>query len=81
MLSLYREALRLRGSRWVEADGLAWIDAPSGVLAFARGDLQCWLNAAPDPVRLPQGQVLLSSGQLIQDGALPADTAVWLVES
>jgi alpha-glucosidase len=80
MLSLYREALRIRGDRL--GDGtLTWL--PQGdddVLAFLRDSgLTCVVNLGPEPVRLPPHEtVLLSSGPLAGD-TLPADTAAWLL--
>ncbi|MFF1925837.1 glycoside hydrolase family 13 protein [Streptomyces sp. NPDC058221] len=87
MLTLYREALRLRraepGFGTAGEPGirrLAWLDAAPGVLSFTRtGGLACVVNLAADPAELPRHtEVLLASGPL--DGAwrLPQDTAVWL---
>ena len=50
---------------------------PPAVLAFRRGDLACVVNFGPGPVALPPGEVLLTSGPLI-DGLLPPDTTAWL---
>jgi alpha-glucosidase len=79
MLSLYREALRLRrAAAGLHATGLEWRAAPEGVLDFDRGSvLRCVVNLSKDVVPLTAGRVLLSSMPL-QDGALPPDTAVWL---
>jgi alpha-glucosidase len=75
MLSLYRAALALR--RELRGD-LAWIDASPGVLAFARGDgFACWANTSAEPVRLPAGAVLLSSGPVV-GGRLNPDATVWI---
>jgi alpha-glucosidase len=80
MLSLYREALRIRREESSLGDGpLHWLEAPVGVLAFARGDdFACILNLSDTAVELPPGEaVLLASGPL-ERGLLPPDTAVWL---
>jgi alpha-glucosidase len=80
MLELYREALRIRRADPALGDGaLHWLDAPAGVLAFARGDrFLCVVNLSAAPVGLPHhDRVLLQSGPLT-DGDLPPDTAVWL---
>lgn len=80
MLSLYREALRLRHGEPALGDGsLRWLDAPAGVLAFARGEgFACVLNLSGAPVELPpHDSVLLRSGPL-EGGLLPPDTAAWL---
>lgn len=61
-----------------------WLDAPEGLLAFARPGFVCTVNTTGLPVRIPvRGQVLLSSSPVVTDGAdgaeieLPADTTVW----
>ncbi|MEU8602221.1 glycoside hydrolase family 13 protein [Streptomyces parvulus] len=81
MLSLYREALRLRRTTEGFGDGpLDWLPAPAGVLAFRRpGGLVCVVNLGAGPAELPAHRsLLLASGPLDGDGRLPADTAVWL---
>ncbi|GAA4228911.1 alpha-glucosidase [Streptosporangium album] len=78
MLSLYREALRLR--REELGDGtLNWLDTTDEVLAFTReSGVTCVANLGLEPVRLPpHDAVLLASGPL-DGGELPSDTAVWL---
>jgi alpha-glucosidase len=80
MLSLYRQALRIRRADPALGHGsLHWLDAPAGVLAFARGEgFACVLNLSRAPVPLPPHEgVLLASGPLDQ-GHLPSDSAVWL---
>lgn len=81
MLSLYREALRLRRAEPGFGDGpLRWLEAPEEVLAFARADgLLCVVNLGSAPADLPAHRaLLLSSGPLGPRGRLPRDTAVWL---
>ncbi|MFC4529240.1 glycoside hydrolase family 13 protein [Sphaerisporangium dianthi] len=78
MLCLYRTALRIRRAEL--GDGaLRWLDAPDGVLAFAReSGLTCLVNLGAEPVPLPAHEgVLLASGPVNGD-TLPSDTAVWL---
>jgi alpha-glucosidase len=79
MLSLYRSALALRRSSPAFAgEGLQWLPAPDGCLAFRRpGGLVCLLNASAADVPLPEGRVLLASAD-VGNGALPRDAAVWL---
>jgi alpha-glucosidase len=80
MLELYRAALRLRRARSkLGADGLTWLDAPEGVLAFSRpAGFCCVVNISAQPVPLPpHDEVLLTSGPL-SEGLLPPDTAAWL---
>jgi alpha-glucosidase len=78
MLSLYREAIRLR--RVFGHGPLTWLPAPEGVLAFARaGGARCVVNLADTAVDLPEHTaLLLASGPLDEAGRLPEDTAVWL---
>ncbi len=79
MLELYRRALRLRAGQPALGDGpMAWLDQPSGVLAFARGDgFACVVNLSTEPVPLPaHREVLLASGPVSQ--TLPPDTTAWL---
>jgi alpha-glucosidase len=81
MLRLYRTALRLRREHPALGDGsLRWLDAPAGVLVFARDpDFVCAVNISPEPWPLPEGsKVLLSSGPQLQAKLLPPDSAAWL---
>ncbi|AXK31643.1 alpha-amylase [Streptomyces armeniacus] len=86
-LELYRTALRLRR---LHAGGTAlrWLDAPPGVLAFARdGGLRAATNLTGTAVEVPAtagSRVLLASGPVDapEDGGavtVPADTTVWLL--
>jgi alpha-glucosidase len=80
MLSLYREALRIRAVEPALGDGsMQWLGAPGGVLAFARGErFACFVNLSPSPVALPRhDRILLASGPLA-DGLLATDTAAWI---
>lgn len=79
-LTFFRRAFRLRSARG-EFSGptLEWVDSPGDSLAFRRhGGLVCVLNAGVRPIPLPGGEILLSSGPLV-DGELPPNTAAWLV--
>lgn len=89
MLTLYREALRLRreepgfaASPEETADGrLGWLPSAPGVLAFGRTHgLICVVNLSGSPVPLPESphEILLTSGPLDPSGLLPDDTAAWL---
>jgi alpha-glucosidase len=80
MLDLYRRALAIRHAHEALGDGsLEWVDAPAGVLSFARDPgFLCVMNLAAEPIALPEGAVLLASGPLADDGRLPPDTAVWI---
>jgi alpha-glucosidase len=84
MLSLYRDALRLRRALHLGEQPLTWID-PGGateLLAFRRGDhFVCVVNFGDDPVAMPAttdaASLLLASGPLDADGKLPGATAGW----
>ncbi|MFF4614187.1 glycoside hydrolase family 13 protein [Nonomuraea jabiensis] len=78
-LELYRRALRLRRELPELGDGtLAWLDAPYGMLALARGDgFTCAVNLNDHEVELRvEGELLLASAPLI-NGVLPPDSAAW----
>jgi len=80
-LRLYQAALRLRReSPALGAGSLRWVDAPDDALVFARDPgfvFAANLGRRPLPLP-PHRDVLLASGPLASDGALPRDTAVWL---
>jgi alpha-glucosidase len=80
MLSLYREALRIRRTEPELHDGsLRWLNAPPGVLAFARGDgFLCIVNLSDSALELPGHAALLLASDHLADGRLPSDTAAWL---
>ena len=81
MLTLYRDALRLRRSSSAFAGGsMSWCPSAPGVLDFSRGEaVRCVANLSGEPVALPSGaSVLLASGPLTEDGLLPADTTAWV---
>ncbi|HEY5853832.1 MAG TPA: alpha-amylase family glycosyl hydrolase [Aldersonia sp.] len=77
-LALYREALRLRRGRFDGDEPVTWLDDRDGVLAFRRGELECWVNTGADEVVLPVGEVLMASDPTVPGGILPPDASVWL---
>lgn len=78
MLSLYRKAISIRSKRLRKDEVLDWIDMGNDVLAFRRGsDTLCVVNLGRDSLKLPEGEVLLSSVP-VDDGFLPTDGAVWV---
>ncbi len=81
-LALARAALARRRALDALGEGpLTWVSAPGeAVLSFRRGPgFACLVNLADTAVPLPaHEEVLLVSGPLDDEGALPPDTAVWL---
>ncbi len=79
MLVFYRRVLAWR--RHLEdlaGPAFAWLEEPpAGCLGFRRGEVVCLVNFGPGPALLPPGQILVASGPVL-DGAIGADTAVWL---
>jgi len=80
MLSLYRNALRLRRSEPDLVRGtLRWLDGGDGVLAFQRGGgIACYVNLSAHPTALPAHASVLLTSVPIDDLALPSDAAAWL---
>jgi alpha-glucosidase len=82
MLWLYREVLRLRRQLpGLGPDGgaLTWRDEGPDIVAFTRGPrFTCVVNTGAEPIRLPAGDVALSSVP-VEGGLLPADAAAWVV--
>ncbi|MCD5310176.1 glycoside hydrolase family 13 protein [Kineosporia babensis] len=82
MLTLYREALRLRRELpQLGAGGgpLVWTGEESDVLGLARGaGFICVLNTGAVAVPLPPGRVVLSSSPLAGE-LLPPDAAAWIL--
>ncbi|MFF1415610.1 glycoside hydrolase family 13 protein [Streptomyces sp. NPDC058289] len=84
VLTLYREALALRGAELARLpETLEWVDAGPDTLCFDRpGGFRC-LTAFASPVPLPGGARVLLAGGPLDTGAdggpvLPRDTTVWL---
>jgi alpha-glucosidase len=77
-LHLYRAALALRAELWESDAEVSWLDTDADVLAFARGDAQCWVNTGESAAPLPAGaSVVLASVPGVTD-TLPTDAAVWV---
>jgi alpha-glucosidase len=94
MLSLYREALRIRRSVPAFAvAALTWRQAPDAVLAFDRvagpgapdaspaalgTTVRCVANLSAAPVGLPPHASVLLASGPLDGGLLPPDTTAWL---
>jgi alpha-glucosidase len=77
-LELYKAALAIRRRELDGDDSLAWADLGDEVVAFRRGSrVDVVVNFGSEPIAIPEGMVLLTSGDLV-DGLLPGDSAVWL---
>jgi alpha-glucosidase len=76
-LELYRSLLALRKQHGLGTGSLSWLPSEEGVLALRNGDVTVIANVSAEPVALPSGTVLASSGPLT-DGKLAADTTVWI---
>ncbi|MCO5216948.1 MAG: glycoside hydrolase family 13 protein [Thermomicrobiales bacterium] len=76
-LNLYRKALSLR-AELQGAEQLEWLDAPEGVLHFARpGGWQVITNFTGNPIALPAGEVLMTSSPLVGD-MLAGESTAWI---
>jgi alpha-glucosidase len=82
-LELYRAALAARRAHpdLGAGDGVEWLRAPEGVLAFRRGEFVCVANTTGESVTTPAyGRVLLASGEVTEaagEAKVPGDTTVW----
>jgi alpha-glucosidase len=79
MLTLYRDALRLRAQlEELHGEPLTWLPAPAQVLHFTRGaGFRCIVNMSAEPVPLPAAP-LLTSAVLDDTLQLPTDAAAWI---
>jgi alpha-glucosidase len=78
-LNLYRDALRIRRDLQC-AEQFKWVKHPLApeVLHFKRPNgWQCVTNFGTKPFKLPKGQVLLTTKDIV-DGKLPANATAWI---
>jgi alpha-glucosidase len=80
MLSLYRDALKVRRDHKALGDGeMTWIDSPPEILLFHREpDLMCAVNLGDTDWPLPVHNRVLLASEPLSDQKLAPDTAVWL---
>ncbi|QAY59820.1 glycoside hydrolase family 13 protein [Microbacterium protaetiae] len=77
-LSLYTTLLAQRRARSLGTGTLEWIDgAGADTVSFRNGNVVVIANLGADPVPVPAGRVIVSSGPL-QGGLIPVDTTVWV---
>ncbi|MER7301464.1 glycoside hydrolase family 13 protein [Nocardioides sp. NPDC127514] len=78
-LEFYRAALAAR-RRYARGAGgeVRFLDAPDGVIAFRRGRLSVFLNCGTAPTPLPDGDVVICSGERPVSDLAP-DDAVWIL--
>ncbi|MFZ9042164.1 MAG: glycoside hydrolase family 13 protein [Ilumatobacteraceae bacterium] len=78
-LSLHRRAIAVRREVFGTDERITLVDRGAEVLAYERcgGSIICVTNMGSDPVDVPAGEVLVSSGPLV-GGRLPVDTTVWV---
>ena len=80
-LNLYRTALARRREHTPQDDHVGWHENVTDVASFSRSNgLRCVLNTGAEPIKLPPGEVLLSSTDLEPNGRLPSDTSAWLLD-
>jgi alpha-glucosidase len=78
-LELYRRALALRREQLVGDEEATFLDLGDDVVACRRGSgVTVVVNMGTQPVVLPDGEVLLASGDEPVDGVLAPDDAVWI---
>ena len=79
-LSLYRTMLDLRRSLPALASSeLYWLSYDTTVIAFSRGDgFACVVNFGAEPIELPIHEEVLPASEVVDDGTLAPDVAVWL---
>ena len=79
MLEMYKSLLQLRRERAVGSGVFAWVEGvPAGVLGYRNGEVTVFINYGPDSFPLPDGEVLVRSGDGPSNQLLAGD-AVWMV--
>jgi alpha-glucosidase len=77
-LELYRTMLALRASHNLGTGTLQWLSGyPDSVVAFSNNGVAVIANTAGASVALPEGEIVLVSGELEGD-MLPADATAWV---
>jgi len=77
-LELYKTLLTLRATHALGRGAIEWHDnTPEGVVAVTNNGVAIIANVESDAVALPEGEVLVVTGELV-DGLLPANTTAWV---
>jgi alpha-glucosidase len=77
-LELYRRLLRLRAGHGLGNGDFSWLpDFPASTVAFQNSGVAVIGNLGTAPIALPPGEVLATSGPLL-DGQLPGDATAWV---
>jgi alpha-glucosidase len=77
ILDLYKKAIGIRKGMVAE-EGIEFVDSPAGTVRFRRGGYEVIINVeAEEDVSVPEGEVLVSSGE-VTGGNVPVDTTVWV---
>jgi alpha-glucosidase len=77
-LELYRTLLSLRASHGLGSGDFSWLpDFPASTVAFQNSGVAVIGNLGTAPIALPAGEVLATSGPLV-DGQLPGDATAWV---
>lgn len=79
MLALYRAGLAFRRTTAaIQPDPIEWLSSVANVLAFARGEFECWTNFGDEPIELPAGCRVLLASEDVVDGMLPGCAAAYI---
>ena len=77
-LELYKTLLALRAEHSLGSGDLEWLDGlGNDVVAFRNGSIAIIANIGGSPVELPEGEVLVTSGELTGQ-QLPPNTTAWV---
>jgi alpha-glucosidase len=77
-LELYLRLLRLRSSHGLGSGDFSWLpDFPGSTVAFTNSGIAVIGNLGTATIALPAGELLASSGPLV-DGQLPGDATAWI---
>jgi len=77
-LELYKHLLALRAQHSLGRGTIEWIENTyDGVVALTNNGIAVVTNVDHAPVALPDGDILMATGDLV-DGALPRDTTAWV---